>query len=147
MRSRCGISGVATLAIWLVGAGVSQAADFTWSGAASFAPPSAAAGWSNGPNWQGGTSPSGSVGTLTFPLLTNGACTSTPPTATCYHSNNDITGISATAISIDDGGLYLISGNGIALGAGGLTAATSAPLPGHDGVSLPITLAADQTWS
>src|SRR5436309_770885 len=78
--------------------------------------------------------PSGSVGTLSFPALTNAACTSSPPTDTCYQSSNDISGVNASAISIDDGGhgsgpflsAYLITGKGITLGSGGITAAPTA---------------------
>jgi hypothetical protein len=121
--------------------------DFTWSGGA----PPGSSGWSNGGNWAGGTAPSGSVGTLTFPLLTSAPCTATPPGATCFTSNNDITGLDVNALSIDDGAPvsapYQISGNAIALGAGGLTARTAATTPGLATVRLPITLSASQTWS
>jgi hypothetical protein len=121
--------------------------DFTWSGAA----PVGTSGWSNSSNWAGGTAPSGAVGTLTFPALTNPACTSSPPTATCFTSSNDITGLNVNLLSIDDGGPfssnYQISGNAITLGAGGLTAGTTSSTFGNPSVRLPITLGASQTWS
>ncbi|MEA2469250.1 MAG: hypothetical protein QOE38_248, partial [Thermoleophilaceae bacterium] len=60
--------------------------DFTWTGGAPVGSPA----WSNTSNWAGGVAPSGSVGTLTFPMLTSAACTASPPTATCLTSNNDI---------------------------------------------------------
>jgi hypothetical protein len=67
--------------------------------------------------------------------------------------NNDITGLSANAISIDDGGFggdaagYLIGGNGITLGAGGLSATTSSTQSGGASLQMPIALGASQTWS
>ena len=73
--------------------------DFTWTGGAPVGSP----GWSNSGNWAGGTAPSGAVGTLTFPALTSAACRATPPTATCFTSNNDIAGVTANKLSIDDG--------------------------------------------
>jgi hypothetical protein len=50
-------------------------------------------------------------------------------------------------LSIDDGASYSIGGNGIKLGAGGLTASSSATSFGTAGLSLPITLQAPQTWT
>jgi hypothetical protein len=109
-------------------------ADFTWSGA------STAPNWSAGANWVGGTAPSGSAGTLTFPALTN------PPCTTCYSSSNDVTGVSADGIAIDDGAPYQITGNGLTLGTGGITATPSTSGSGAN-IALPITLGAAQTWS
>lgn len=121
--------------------------DFTWSGAT----PSGTAGaqnWSNGTNWAGGTAPSGAVGTLSFPALTSPGCTAFPPTDVCYGSTNNIAGLGANALSIDDGVGYQIGGTGITLGAGGITAGPSASDTGPTGVlKFPITLGASQTWS
>lgn len=116
--------------------------DYTWSGAG------ATSDWSNATNWGGGA-PSGSVGVFSFPALTGSDCTSNPPAATCYQSTNDQTGISASGISIDDGVGYAISGNAVALGAGGLTAAPSSSDTGagFPSLNLPITLDSSQTWS
>lgn len=114
---------VVASACWLLPvANASAAPDFTWSGAE----PLGASNWSNGGNW-GGTAPSGSVGTLAFPALTSPACTANPPTATCHQSNNDVSGLNVSALSIDDGVGYQISGKAITLGAGGITASPSDP--------------------
>jgi hypothetical protein len=117
------------------------AASFAWSGAS----PVDTTSWSNGTNWAG-TAPSGSVETLTFPALTSGACTAKPPTATCYTSNNDVTGLNANAISIDDGVKYSLTGNAITLGGGGITASTPGSATGAAYFGMPITLNAPQTW-
>lgn len=107
--------------------------DFTWANSNSN-------GWSNGTNWVGGSAPSGAVGTLTFPALTGCPCN--------YLNVNDISGLSATAISIDDGVGYDMGGSGITLGSGGLRAAPSASDTGAATlIQLPITLGASQTWS
>jgi hypothetical protein len=106
--------------------------------------------WSSTANWVGGTAPSGKVATLTFPALTSSECTAIPRTAECYESKNDLTGLEAEALSIDDGVEYFISGNGISLGAGGLTAAPSANDCAEfcsPTIALPMTLAASQTWT
>jgi hypothetical protein len=111
-------------------------ADFTWSGA------SAAPNWSAGANWVGGTAPTGSPGTpgtLSFPALSPGACT------TCYQSSNDVTGVSATGISIDDSVPYQITGNALALGSAGIIATPSTTAFSAN-IALPITLDASQTW-
>ena len=132
----------------LAAAPASAFADFTWTGATPTG--AGASNWSNASNW-GGTVPSGSVGTLTFPTLTNAACTASPPTDTCYQSNNDLIGIAASAISLQfglSGAEYSISGNGITLGSGGITAAPSAGNSlGGASLNLPIALTAPQTWS
>jgi hypothetical protein len=123
-------------------------ADFTWSGAA----PVGTSSWSSSSNWAGGTAPSGSVGTVTFPALTSGACSSSPPSAACFASDNDIGGLTINALSIDDGGpissaSYSISGNAITLGPGGLTAGTARSSQGNASLRMPITLSAPQSWS
>ncbi len=133
---------VVASACWLLPvANASAATNFTWSGAA----PLGTSNWSNGVNW-GGTAPSGSVGTLEFPALTSPACTANPPTDTCYHSNNDVSGLNVNALLIDDGVDYVISGNAITLGGGGITASPSAARL-SSGLKIPITLGASQTWS
>lgn len=120
--------------------------DFQWTGATQLAA-QGSTDWSTTTNWLGGVAPSGSVGTLSFPALTSGACQGAASDS-CYSSDNDINGISANAISIDDGVPYHIFGTGITL-ANGITAAPSANDPGQGGPSLgvPITLGASQTWS
>ncbi len=127
-------------------------ADFTWSGAAPGGQPF----WSNASNWVGGTAPSGNVGTLSFPALRSSACISSPETDTCYQSENDVSGLHPNSVSIEDGlhgfgaTAYAISGAGISLGAGGITAAPTEMYDyggGGASINLPIVLAADQTWS
>lgn len=120
--------------------------DFTWSGATPTGP--GATNWSVGTNWVGNVAPSLSVGTLSFPVLTNAGCTSNPPQDACYSSNNDLTGLSANALSIDDGASYFLTGNGFTLGAGGLTASTaSTAFANPPQLSMPVTLGASQTWT
>lgn len=89
--------------------------DFTWSGHA----PSGSSDWSLGANWAGGLAPGGSVGTLTFP---NTGCGSGP----CATSTNDLSGLAVGALSIDDTSPYAIGGNAISVGAGEITAPSSA---------------------
>jgi hypothetical protein len=128
--------------LYAVTAGAAAAADFTWSGGATDLR------WSDGSNWAG-TAPSGSVGTLTFPLLTSPACALSPTTAACYGGLNDVPGLSANAISIDDTAPYLIIGDGLELGAGGISSAPSGATSGLvlSTIDLPITLTAPQTWT
>lgn len=112
--------------------------DYSWGGGGfpnSF--------WSNSANWTGGGPPSGSVGMLSFPQLPSSACSSSGQTCP---SNNDLAGVSATGISIDTGTPYVISGNGISLGSGGITASFGVGV-GRPEISLPLALTAAQTWS
>jgi hypothetical protein len=124
-----------------------RASDFTWSGAARTPT------WSEGTNWVGGAAPNGAVGVLDFPLLSAGGCAASPPTGTCYATTND-TSVKASGITVDDGVGYVVGGNAILLGAGGLTASTAASDPAPvDGslptltFSAPLVLQAPQTWS
>lgn len=115
--------------------------DLTWSGASN------SIYWSTGGNWAGATAPlpDESLGTLSFPQL-NGCSSS----AVCYVGNNDVSGLTANAISVDDTAGYEMSGQSIALGAGGLTAAPGSPVnSAAPDVSwaIPLTLTADQSWS
>jgi hypothetical protein len=125
---------------------VAGAAPFTWKGEA------ATSEWTKTENWSGGVAPSGSVETLSFPKLANPECAGSKPKVTCYVSFNDVSGISAKGISIDDGSPYRISGNGISLGSGGLTAKPEGECSGEEfcgGTTLgvPLTLTKAQTWS
>ncbi len=125
---------------FLAGPSLASATDYTWSGAGN------SQLWSNGTNW-GGVAPSGSVGTLTFPDLSGvSACTSSPPTEACYQSFNDVSGITANALSIT-GGPYNLSGNGITLGTGGITAAAGSGALPFASLSTPLALSGPQTWS
>ena len=124
-------------AIALIAAAPALAADFSWSGGAT----ASTSAWSAGGNWAGGLAPSGPVGVLRFPALPS-SCT-----AICYHGGNDITGLAASAISIDDFSPYLISGNALTLGSGGLSASTSAVSGQFPTWVAPLTLGASQTWT
>ncbi len=131
----CGLLGLAATS--------ASAANFTWSGAAAVGEPN----WSTAANWEGGTAPSGSIGTLTFPKLTTPECTAEPPTKTCITSTNDLTGLTVEAIAIDADANYGVKGNGITLGSGGITVTTSEGREGFATLFVPITLGAPQTWS
>ncbi len=84
--------------------------DYTWSGGAA----STSVNWSNAGNWTGGGSaptPGEPLGTIAFPQPTG--CGS--PCDALY-SQNDVSGLTANALSVDDDGGYDIStaGSGIA---------------------------------
>ncbi len=114
---------------------------FTWSAA------SGSEAWSTAENWEQKEAPSGSVETLTFPALTEADC-SLPFRTTCYEARNDIGGLSAGGIAIDDEAGYRLTGEPITVGAGGITAAPASGEPsGYPSFSLPLTLGAAQTWS
>jgi hypothetical protein len=132
--------------------------DFQWNGLGG------GGDWSIGDNWDevSGPQANSTVGTIVFPSLrvTCAGCggTDCPPCEEEYESNNDVPGVTATAIqmSLDDvddafpdadqpG--YQLTGDGIALGSGGFTATATAADDPSAGVQLPITLVAPQTWT
>ncbi len=108
-----------------------------------------AAAWSHSGNWAGVVTPSPASGAIHFPALLTPACATQTPSATCYWSANDMNNVSISGATIDDGVPYNISGNQVALGAGGITAAPSAndTTGGSPYVSVPLKLTAPQTWS
>ncbi len=121
---------------------------FIWSGH-SEALSESSFDWSHGTNWRGGAAPviDEAIGTLIFPHLSNDACTSEPPTDTCYQALNNISGLSVESIKLDDADNYLLAGEGVMLGSGGLTAT-----PGNSGsagafLEMPLQLTAPQRWS
>ncbi len=119
---------------------------FTWTGAATLG--TGASNWSNTTNW-GGTAPSGTVGTLAFPPLTSAECAAAP-TETCYASNNNLSSLTANAITIAAYFPYYITGNALTLGAGGITATPTTNVTSYSNVptiDTPIALGADQTWT
>jgi hypothetical protein len=135
---------VSVLALLSAPAVAAASTNYTWSGAAA---PSTA-NWSNGTNWEGSAPQENEmVGTLTFPALTIPACAVEPPTATCYQSKNDVSGLNVNALSIDFSAPYVIRGDPITLGSGGITGSTSPSTFGGTSIDLPITLSAPQTWS
>lgn len=108
-------------------------ADDTWLGT------STTSAWSAPANWTAGV-PHTAAGVLTFPTLTNCASPST-----CYTSHNDLTGIAATGLAFSNTvGAYHISGNSLAVGAGGIRIN-----PGGRSavINLPLNLTAAQTWT
>lgn len=143
--STSGLAASIAAALLLAVPAVASAADYTWTGATPTIAPEAA-NWSNPTNWIGGV-PSNPVGTLTFPALMSPTCTG-EPTTTCYESHNDIAGLNVNELKIDDGLSYFIDGEGIALGAGGLTAFPSANDKfAFPELKIPVTLSAPQTWT
>jgi hypothetical protein len=120
---------------------------FTWSGATKIEEEE----WSLGGNWEGGTAPKASeqVETLTFPRLTSTACTTERASHSCYFSFNDVPGLSAEAMKLDDGNSYLLAGEELALGKGGLAVAPASGTSGGaaDFLELPIHLSAAQKWT
>jgi hypothetical protein len=122
------------------------APSFTWAGVST-----TSEDWSVGRDWEGGTAPqsSTSIADLAFPHLDSTACTAEPRTHPCYISFNDLGGLSAESLRIDDGNSYLIGGEQLDLGNGGLEAS---PEGGEDKfagdfLELPLHLTASQTWS
>jgi hypothetical protein len=122
------------------------APSFTWAGVSTTSDK-----WSVGQNWEGGTAPqsSASIADLVFPHLGSTACTTEPETHPCYIGVNNLGGLAAESLQIDDGNEYLIGGEGIDLGKGGLDAS---PEGGEDEfagdfLGLPLHLTASQTWN
>jgi hypothetical protein len=111
---------------------------FTWSGDGA-----TGSGWSTAKNWEAEVAPSASdTVALSFPRIPS--CV-----GVCYESENDVSGLSAESIAIDDGNDYKLSGDALTLGAGGLGAAPATGTSGAAGdvFRLPIHLGAEQTWS
>jgi hypothetical protein len=120
---------------------------FTWTGGAS----SPSEEWSVSANWEGAVAPTGgeAIKALTFPRLTTPACMNEEVTDSCYLSWNDLSGLSAESMQVDDGDAYFIGGEKLALGSGGLSAtpATGSSGPAVDFIELPVRLNASQKWS
>jgi hypothetical protein len=114
----------------------------TWTGATTLTN-----GWSHASSWAGALAPAGALDTLVFPALTSGACASVPASAACYTSANDVSGLTANAINIDDGVGYSIGGDALTLGSGGISATTSSSSPSSSTWNVPLTLSASQTWT
>ncbi len=113
---------LAIVGLSLVLAPVANAStNFTWSGKANEGVPK----WSTEANWESNTAPKASetIGALSFPPLAGKglSCTYPGPEGGCgYGSKNDVSGLSAESMSIDDGEDYSIRGNRLLLAAGGL---------------------------
>jgi hypothetical protein len=95
--------------------------------------------WSDPSNWSSGNTPSsGASGDLTLPAS---SCNND----ICY-SNNDLSGASFNSLTLDKQTHYVVTGNGITLGAGGLTTTNSGPFLAAFW-DTPIALSASQTWN
>jgi hypothetical protein len=123
---------VSAILFCLVPASAASATDYTWSGGGG---PSAN-NWSNGENWLGGVAPASasSIGTLTFPVLGSSAVT-----------HNDLSSVSVNRLSVDDTHGYVINGNALTLGSGGLSL-TESSAGGTFTVYPALNLAGNQTW-
>lgn len=146
-RLACMLALLAPACAALAPAALAAPPSLTWSGAQE----SPEDEWSLAGNWAGGKAPTAgeALGTLTFPRLTSSACTGSEPEGACYESEDDLAGLSAEALKLDDGDGYRIEGNALTLGSGGLAAA---PASGSSGAALeelelPLALGAAQKWS
>lgn len=128
--------------------------DYTWSGDEGSADNFGGQYWNNPANWVQGVIPYGTVGTLTFPQLYVCDSTSCDCSTSCgcgygYCSAiNNIPGLTANALVADSSYPYEISGDGLTLGAGGLTVEgelSGATTPST--LNLPLTLGAPQSWT
>ncbi len=134
------LGALATLGVslMLTSAANASGSPFTWMGNSS------EPDWSIGLNWGNGSAPSISEPvTLEFPRIPN--CY-----GTCYKSENNLSGLTAESIALDNGDEYTLSGNEITLGSGGLTASPASGSSGASGdvLKLPIKLTgSSQTWS
>jgi hypothetical protein len=122
---------------------------FTWSGRSALVSESSF-DWSLGANWLGEEAPTSgeAVRTLTFPPL-GSACEGERTYEACYGSENDVSGLKAQALRLDNADDYVIAGDRISIGSGGLTASpASGPVgPAGDVIGVPLELSASQTWS
>jgi DNA segregation ATPase FtsK/SpoIIIE-like protein len=149
-RSRAAITACVTVAFGFcltqTPAAIASPASFTWTGRSTVTEE-----WSAAANWEGDSTPTTGedIEALTFPRLTNEACADGLGTEPCYISYNNLSGLSAESIQIDDGNDYLIGGEELSLGSGGLTASPASGTSGETGdiVETPIHLTAPQTWS
>ena len=137
---------VAGVCLSLAPSALASAPSFTWAGLSTISNE-----WAVASNWENNSEPTTSmaIGTLTFPRLTSTSCMKEAEVDACYASLNDLSGLSVESIKFDDGDSYLLWGEEITLGSGGLSASPAAESTGSHGDSLylPIHLSAPQTWS
>lgn len=136
---------LAYMMVMTVSAQAVELEEFTWSAAGV----PAFSTWSDPLNWASDTAPSpfSTVGRLSFPAQESSTCALHGGGEECYLNENNVPGIAAEALSIDDGYSYRIKGEPITLGAGGLTATTSATAQGLASLYFPIVLGSSQTWA
>ena len=124
-------------------------ASLTWSGG-SAAASEASFDWSLAANWVSGENPTAdeALRTLTFPRL-GSACEAARPSDACYDSDNDVSGLNAEALRLDNADDYVIAGDRIAIGGGGLAAspASGSVGPAGDVITAPLELRSAQTWN
>src|ERR1700734_1354939 len=112
---------------------------FKWSGGAA----KASRGWANSGNWEGGLVPSSLESmVLEFPQLTSSDCTASPPLDTCYESENNVSGLDVESMQVEDSQTYVIAGEPITLGSGGLNVAPATNTTEQIGsvMAMPVTL-------
>jgi hypothetical protein len=140
----------AVIGCGLISAGQADATSFTWSGDMPGRTESATR-WSAATNWAGGVAPVPSkvLDMLTFPSLSGNECTSMPPADACYLTLNDVKGLTVDAMQLDDANNYLLLGEKITLGGGGIVAEPPVGAMGSAGafVEMPLELSAPQKWS
>ena len=132
------------LCLALAAAAAANAASFAWAGRST-----TTADWSLASNWEGeAPTASTEIELLTFPRLTSTACTTEQATHRCYVSSNNVGGLSAQSVKIDDGDEYLISGKPLTVGSGGLRVAPEIGSSGSAGdvLLMPLQLSAPQRW-
>ncbi len=134
------------LCLGLAPSALASAPSFTWTGGST-----ASEDWSEAENWAADSAPADAekIGTLTFPRLTSPACTAEPREAECYFSYNDLKGLAAESMQIDDGDEYEIGGEALTVGKGGLGASPSTGSSGQawDYVEPELHLSAPQKWA
>jgi hypothetical protein len=140
------MTAVVALCLVLTPVSLASASSFTWSGGST-----TTEDWSEGENWEGLSPPKASsgIGTLSFPRLTSFACEDERHYHPCYFSENDIGGLSAESLQIDDGEDYEIWGDELTLGSGGISATPGAAASEATGdiVEMPLHLGSSQAWS
>lgn len=89
--------------------------------------------------------PASTIDTLSFPTLPD--CIVDPFTSPRCQSTNDLAGLEVDQLTLPGGTDYTFAGDGIAIGAGGLSLTATTHGINDRFVELPLTLASDQTWT
>ncbi len=136
-------SGLLLVCGCLFGSASAAGATYTWVGEGTKPE------WSNPANWSNAGQPlaESSVETLAFPRLHPLDCYEQPPLLTCFASENDLHGLSVGEIQLDDADEYVLSGDELTLGAGGILAEGPAGSGGFANLKLPLDLGASQKWN
>ncbi len=141
------VFGFLVCAVLLVSVPVASASTtFKWSGMAA----QGSSGWANAQNWEGNSTPSSlEPVTLEFPQLSSPACTASPQVDTCYESENNLSGLDVESLDVEDSEPYVIAGEPITLGGGGINVAPATNTTEQTGsiMAMPVKLGAQQTWN